>query len=65
MPNKDLEENLLTYREPVELFKEKGYMVILAGLGDQLGCSILDGLKPRDVTIRQSGQDAVAIVKLG
>ena len=57
--------NLFTYREPVELFKERGYMFVLVVQIDQLGCSILDGLKTRDVTVRQSGQDNVAIVKLG
>ncbi len=53
----------MAYREPVEFFKERGYMVVLVGLSDQLGCSGLDGLRPRNVTVRHSGQDAVAIVK--
>ena len=49
----------------MELLKERKYMVVLAGPTDQLGCSVLDRLKPRDVTVRQSSQDAVAIFKLG
>ena len=40
--NKDLEKNLLAYREPVEFFKERSYVVVLAGLSDQRQLS-LDG----------------------
>ena len=55
----------MAYREPVELFKERGYMTVFARSSDQHCSSILDGLKPRGVTVRQSCQDDVAIVKLG
>ncbi len=42
------------YRGPVELFKERDYKVVFARPIDQLGSSVLDGLKPGDVTVRQS-----------
>ncbi len=57
--NKDHEE------DPMELNKERGYMVMFARLSDQLGSSILDGLTPGDVTVWQSSQDTVAVVKPG
>ena len=63
--NKDLKEDLYAYREPMELFKERGYMVVFVRPSDQLGSNILDRLKSGDVTVRQSSQNTVAIVKSG
>ncbi len=62
--DKDLKGDPLVYRDPVELYKESGYMVMFARPSDQLDSSILDRLKPGDVTVWQSSQDAVAVVKL-
>ena len=53
----------MAYREPVELYKERDYMVMFARPSDQLGSSVLNGLKSGDVTVWQSGQDAVAVVR--
>ena len=61
----DLKENPLAYRQPVELYEERGHMVMFARPSDQLGSSILDGLKSGDITVWQSSQDAVTVVKLG
>ena len=43
--NKDLKEDPSMYREPMEVFKDWGYMVILAGQSNQLSSSVLGGLE--------------------
>ena len=42
--NKDLREDTQTYREPIELFGDWGYMVMLARSSDEPSSSVLDGL---------------------
>ena len=61
--DEDLKENLLAYREPVKLYEERGHMVMFVGPSDQLGISVLDGVKSGDITVWQSSQNAVTVVK--
>ena len=62
--DEDLKEYPLVYREPVELYEERGHMVIFARPSDQLGSMVLNGLKSGDITVWQSSQDAVTVAKL-
>ncbi len=43
--DEDLKENLLAYREQVELYEEGGHMIMFMRPSDQLGSSVLDGLQ--------------------
>ena len=61
--DEDLKENPLAYREPVELYEERGHMVMFVRPSSQLGSSVLDRLKSGDITVRQYSQDAVTVVK--
>ena len=54
----------MVYREPMKLFKERGYMILFVGQSGQLDSSILDGLKPGDVAVQQSGKDSAAIARI-
>ena len=49
-------------REPVKVTKDGGDMVILPGPCDEFCSSILDRLQFPDFEIRESGQNAVAII---
>ena len=49
-------------REPMKLSKDGRDMVIFTRLSDKFCSSIPDRLQFANVTVRQSGQDAVAIV---
>ena len=48
----------------MELYEERGHMVMFARPRDQPGSSVLDTLKSGDIIVWQSGQDAVTVVKL-
>ena len=60
--DEDLEEDLLAYREPVELYKEWGYMIVFPRPSDQLGSGVLERLKSGDITVWQLSQDTVTVV---
>ena len=53
---------MLTNRGPVKLSKDGGDMVIFMRPSDKFSSSILDGLQYANFTVRESSQDAVAIV---
>ena len=56
---------MLTNWEPMKLSKDGDDTVVFTGPGDEVSSSILDRLQFADFAIRESGQDAVAIIQLG
>ena len=63
--DENLKQDSLSDGQPVELFKDRGDMVVLAASGCEACRSILDTLNLSQFSVRKPRQDYIAVVEAG